>query len=333
MTILELKQLTKANVMPAINLQIEKGQCVAIQCNNHIGNTLLQLIIGAIPPSSGNVLFCGNELSAAASAKVGTFLLSDKPYERMKVKDYLLFFQRLYNAKESIDEIIQRIGLLDKQNVKIKRLTPSEQRRLQLGRAVLHHPELVILEEPEQNVDIQSTIIIRNLIARLKEENKTVLITTSFLEAALSITDDVYVLNEDGLKKVEAQMEEQEEIEDVLEIVRPLKFERIPAKVNDKLILFDPTEIHFIESSEGTSHIHVREGSFACTLTLSELQEKLQGFGFFRCHRSYLVNLQRVREVITWTRNSYSLILDDERKSSIPLSKGRMDELKDIIGL
>ena len=53
---------------------------------------------------------------------------------------------------------------------------------------------------------------------------------------------------------------------------------------------------------------------FVCALTLSELEVRLTGFGFFRCHRSYLVNLQRVREVITWTRNSFSLILDDERK-------------------
>ena len=47
-------------------------------------------------------------------------------------------------------------------------------------------------------------------------------------------------------------------------------------------------------------------------------------FGFFRCHRSYIVNLQKVREVITWTRNSYSLILENKEKTSIPLSKAKM---------
>lgn len=116
-------------------------------------------------------------------------------------------------------------------------------------------------------------------------------------------------------------------------MIPQMKLERIPAKVNDKIILLDPMEIHFIETQNGVTHIHVREGDFVCALTLSELEMRLAGFGFFRCHRSYLVNLQRVREVITWTRNSFSLILDDERKSSIPLSKGRMDELKGVIGL
>ncbi|HFV2809411.1 TPA: LytTR family DNA-binding domain-containing protein, partial [Streptococcus agalactiae] len=147
--------------------------------------------------------------------------------------------------------------------------------------------------------------------------------TSSFLSDALSLTEDVYILNNDGVKKVEIEQEEAEEVDEekVVQMIPQMKLERIPAKVNDKIILLDPMEIHFIETQNGVTHIHVREGDFVCALTLSELEARLTGFGFFRCHRSYLVNLQRVREVITWTRNSFSLILDDERKSSIPLSK------------
>ena len=82
------------------------------------------------------------------------------------------------------------------------------------------------------------------------------------------------------------------------------------------------------------SHLYMlREKNFQRCLRLNELEERLQHFGFFRCHRSYIVNLQKVREVITWTRNSYSLILDDEKKSNIPLSKSKMAELKAMLGL
>ena len=80
-------------------------------------------------------------------------------------------------------------------------------------------------------------------------------------------------------------------------------------------------------------HLHIKGEGFPTTFTLNELEERLQHFGFFRCHRSYIVNLQKVREVITWTRNSYSLILDDEKKSNIPLSKTKMAELKGMLGL
>lgn len=116
-------------------------------------------------------------------------------------------------------------------------------------------------------------------------------------------------------------------------IRRPLRFEKIPAKVNEKIILFDPTEIVLVESNEGISNLHVNGEVFPCSITLNDLSERLQPFGFFRCHRSYIVNLQKVREVITWTRNSYSLILEDSKKSSVPLSKGKLNELKNIIGI
>ena len=99
------------------------------------------------------------------------------------------------------------------------------------------------------------------------------------------------------------------------------------------MILFDPPEIDYIESSEGQSHIFIRGESFPTMFTLHELEDRLHYFGFFRCHRSYIVNLQKVREVITWTRNSYSLILDDKNTTSIPLSKTKMTQLKDMLGL
>ncbi|MCR8844647.1 LytTR family transcriptional regulator DNA-binding domain-containing protein [Paenibacillus sp. SC116] len=68
-------------------------------------------------------------------------------------------------------------------------------------------------------------------------------------------------------------------------------------------------------------------------MTLQQLEEKLRVYGFFRCHRSYIVNVQRIREVIIWSRNSYSLILDDDKKSKVPLSKNKYEEMKSVMGL
>ncbi|MDZ5607018.1 LytTR family transcriptional regulator DNA-binding domain-containing protein [Bacillus pseudomycoides] len=335
MALLELKQLGKTNQLPMVQLEIEKGQCVVLQCNNHTAKVLQRIMIGEEEASSGSVLFDGEPMGKKVYSRIGFCFLKDEAYDRLKVKEYFSFLSGLYESNISIEEVVQHVGLLDKMNVKIDKLSFSEKRRLHIGRVIIHNPDLIIFEEPEQNVDIESTIIIRKAIMRLKEQGKAIFITSSFLSDALSLTEDVYILNQDGVKKVEIEQEEDEEIdpEKVVQMIPQMRLERIPAKVNDKIILLDPTEIHFIETQNGTTHIHVREGDFVCALTLSELEERLKGFGFFRCHRSYLVNLQRVREVITWTRNSFSLILDDERKSSIPLSKGRMDELKDVIGL
>ncbi len=349
-----IKRQGNALLLPEIDLQITSGQCVVIQCNNELGHLLIQLLLGDIPVSSGHVLIEGTNLPQTfkkKAHKIGVSLLNDGLYGRLKVRDSLTFYKNIYQATIPIDEVLHKIGLEDKKNSKISSLTFSEQKRLHLGRTIIHNPVLLIWEEPEQNVDIESHIIIRALLSELLNEGKAILITTSYLANAISLTNEVYRLNEHEFKKLDviddlgidaktdvtAPTSEHPSQTTILPLatieVRPVRVEKIPAKVDDKIILFDPTEINFIESSDGTSLLHVKGATFPCVFTLSDLEIKLTPLGFFRCHRSYIVNLQKVREVISWTRNSFSLILDDDMKSSIPLSKGKYDELKGTLGI
>ncbi|GIN87230.1 transcriptional regulator [Heyndrickxia sporothermodurans] len=359
MSVLSIKQLEKRmgnNILfPPIDLEIQKGEAVAIQCNVEISNQLIQMIIGMLPKSAGDIVIFEKKFDSykVLCKRIGLVLLNEGFYDRLTPYEYLSFYKRLYEVEVDVKNILQKMGL--SKRVKIEKLTFSEKRRLQIARAIIHNPEFIIIEEPIQNVDIESHYLIQNLITNLIEQGKAVLITTSNLENAVMMTDKVYILNSDGLKKIdmldeeEKQNEEnadggivhntvvstQEEIseKEALERATPFRFEKIPAKVNDKIILLDPTEIDYIESNDGISHLHVKGEVFPCTYSLNQLFERLYPFGFFRCHRSYIVNLQKVREVITWTRNSYSLILEDSKKSSVPLSKGKLNELKEIIGI
>ena len=158
------------------------------------------------------------------------------------------------------------------------------------------------------------------------------------MESAVTAADEIFRLDENGLHAVHTEADEDPDgdIENSsisTESILPVRFEKIPTKVNEKIVLFDPPEIDYIESNEGQSFLHIKGESFPSVSTLNELEARLLPFGFFRCHRSYIVNLQKVREVITWTRNSYSLVLDDAEKSTIPLSKTKMVELKELLGL
>jgi len=391
---LHIHQLSKMSgnntIIPTMDLVLEAGQCAAIQCNPDIGFQLIELLLGLTPVSNGSARWNGVELHLVhrkTPEQIDVCLRHDGVYERLKVHQYLHFFCQLYGVDaSSIDDIIRRIGLWDKKELPCGKLTFSEQRRLHLGRSIIYRPELLILEELEQNIDLESCIIVRQVIAHLQEQGTAIFMTTSSMEDALSITSEVYSLKGQQFKKIEleganepeqssqsaAAVTEETLLEETASIEQadiasnipiadaspapagdsdtehdevpavpsespvqtyPMRIEKIPAKVNDKIILFDPTEILFIESNEGVSQLHVNEGVFACTIKLGDLEEKLKLFGFFRCHRSYIVNLQHVREVITWTRNSYSLILDDKSKSSIPLSKGKFDELRALIGI
>src|SRR5699024_7679292 len=100
-----------------------------------------------------------------------------------------------------------------------------------------------------------------------------------------------------------------------------------------KIILFDPPEIDYIESHEGQSNLHIKGDAFPCVFTLADLEQRLSAFGFFRCHRSYIVNLQKVREVITWNPISYYIVLNYDKKLSIPISKTKIAQLNDTFGL
>ena len=102
--------------------------------------------------------------------------------------------------------------------------------------------------------------------------------------------------------------------------------------MGEKILLFDPEEIDYIESMQGKNYLHVRQARFQCSMTMDELDKKLKRFGFFRSHRSYIVNMQKVSEVIKWTKNSYSLKIKSQEEEKIPLSKGRIEELKEYYG-
>lgn len=378
MCLLSIKNLEKNignNILfQNIDLEINKGEIVALKCNNELGNQFINMLIGKLSISGGTILFNAVPLNAnfkSLCKNVGIAFLDEVFYERLNLKQYLTFFSQLYQVDADIDSLLKQVGLLEQKKIKIKNLTFSEKKRLQVARVILPDPELIIFEEPNQNVDIESKMIIQRVIEELGKQEKSILLITNYFENAITLTNNIYTLDKSGLKKIEVLDENKSLVINnvVREVSTPetsfennkstlvkelssqslsldnyekkaipslsmqIRFEKIPAKVNEKIILFDPTEISFIESTEGVSNLHVNGEVFPCSYTLNELFKRLQIFGFFRCHRSYIVNLQRVREVITWTRNSYSLILDDPEKSSIPLSKGNLSELKEIIGL
>lgn len=211
MPLLEIKQLTKtdgnASLLPKIDLQLTKGQCVVIQCRHDIGHLLLQLLIGSVPPSEGEILFQGKRLNADKSAlqQIGILLLDDRLYERLKVKHYLALFNRLYGAGQVVDTVMKQIGLADRADTYCSQLTVSEKRRLQIGRCIIHRPWLVIMEDPEQNVDLESRVIIRNVIEQLTVAGTAVLLTLSFLEDAISLKMKCTALMKTRLQKLKRQ--------------------------------------------------------------------------------------------------------------------------------
>ncbi len=346
--VLEIKNFEKQNkdemIFGQFSLEIPRGEAVSIYSSTTVRDLLLMTLIGKAPISQGYISVNGVDVSRfnrKYNAQIGVVFLSDGIYERLSIVDHFKFYKGLYQSSLSIDTVMKIVQLGARKRDKVQNLSYSEKRRIQMARVIFHDPSVFVFEEPEQNVDIETKRILIKIIQTLKEQHKSILILTGNTESAIMLADHAYRLNRNGLQLIEVEPEQaerlseeeqdKEEAMDESPVTSSYQFEKIPTKIDKKIVLFDPTEINYIESSSGEVNLHVRGEVFQGLLTLTEFEEKLEKFGFFRCHRSYLVNLQKVKEVITWTRNSYSLILDD--RSEIPLSKTKMVTLKELIGI
>lgn len=331
------KHQNDALIFPAFSLTLTAGEVLAVYSNVNIREQLIKLLLEKSSLSQGEIQLAGQSL-ASKSVEMGFLFLSEGVYERLSVMENLDFFKNLYGAEEKVEETIRKVQLESKKKVKVGKLSYSEQRRIQFAALLLQNPDVYVMEEPDQNLDMESKRILISILNELRDAGKTIFILTGNLESAVTAADRVYRLDDNGLHlthTIDEDSVETSKIEEspIEESIQPIRFEKIPTKVNEKIVLFDPPEIDYIESSEGQSFLHIKGEAFPSYFTLTELEKRLLPYGFFRCHRSYIVNLQKVREVITWTRNSYSLVLEDAKKSTIPLSKSKMAELKGILGL
>lgn len=342
--VLELQNATRLykgrEIFKDINLEIPAGAIIALKGAPGSGKaSLLKTIAGLYPITSGSIRIHGREMDAASrgdfAATVGLLLKDSEPYERLTVRENLDYFRRLYHLRQDrVYEVIQLLGLVDRENQVVKKLPVGYRTRLNLARVLLPNPSLLLLEEPTGYQDIETMEILRKAISKTAEAGTAVLIATSSSEEAQSLAHRTAVFQSGKIDRWDTQQtDECIAAEEDTPFVRRKVLEKIPARINDRVILFNPQELTYIDSQDGNSVLHSGMEQFSCPLTLAELEEKLKPFGFFRCHRSYIVNLQRVREIIPWSRNSFSLILDDAQKSTIPLSKNSLKELEEFLGL
>lgn len=264
---------------------------------------------------------------------------SQNIYKRLTTQQYLKYFCELYGLKnERINEVIRMTGLVDRQNEVMKNFSKNLVARVLFARAIIHRPQVLLLDEPTAHLDLETMEILRKLIIRLSENDIIILLTTSSEEEAQILAHRVGRLKKGKIESW-AKMEEDNNNEnnnnENNEFLgnSQLSIKKIPAKVDNKIILFNPQDLMYIEVVNGNSILYGNGEEYKCPLNLTELEERLKPFGFFRSHRSFIVNLQRVGEVIPWSRNSYSLVLDDSSETTIPLSKNKYSDLKDILGV
>ncbi|WP_099302739.1 LytTR family transcriptional regulator DNA-binding domain-containing protein [Bacillus sp. Marseille-P3800] len=318
--------------LPALTLTANKGDILAVQSENEYIQRIFAMFNDPKELNSEMITLPDDGLRS-----VYLFQRDDGLYQRLTVKQTLTFWCGLYQQTPNVEDLLTLCDLHACAYKKIKHLTASESCRLRLASALIQHADVYLFEDPSLMIDLQSKQVLHTLLLHLAKNGGTVLVFTTTLEDAIRLGQKVYRYNERGLQEIEQDKDEMEEVFEETSLMdssnNQVQLDKVSAKVEDKIFLFNPMEIDYIEAREGQTFLFVNHEEFASSTTIKALEERLQPLGFFRCHRSYLVNLQRVREIIVWSKNSYSLSLDNASKSTIPLSKGNYSKLKELIHL
>ncbi len=108
----------------------------------------------------------------------------------------------------------------------------------------------------------------------------------------------------------------------------PRQLDRLPVSRGDKTVLLDMQEIYYFQAEGDYARVFTNKAGYLVNYSLKALDERLDSRSFFRCHRSYIVNLEHVSEIISLPSNLYELRLDDDRRTVLPLSRRQTRELR-----
>ena len=262
----------------------------------------------------------------AGARRAAFYLEDDGGFDRDTVRSYLRFFARLAGDGAAAPEALAHFGLRERAGALVSKLTAEERVLLSFARMSLFCPEICFCERPLLELGPDARQIVLGWIGAQSEAGTLFVTCGQPLREALLMPGRAFW--EEGGRFLAAEVEDDGDDEPAFEgdEVRVCK---IAAKAGDVTLLLDPRDIDFIESANRVNYASVRGELYPTTLTMDELEVELERFGFFRCHRSYIVNVQKVARVERYTRNTYNLVLSDARHSSLPLSKGRAEEMRD----
>ncbi|MDQ1806175.1 ATP-binding cassette domain-containing protein [Chryseobacterium sp. CKR4-1] len=204
---LQIINLTKKfgdqTALNLINISIDKNEIIGLLGPNGAGkSTLMKSIVGALKIDEGQIIFNDKEISEyeiEAKKNIG-FLPENNPlYLEMYVKEYLQFVANIHKIPETrINEVIELVGITPEKSKKISQLSKGYKQRVGLAQAILHQPDLLILDEPTNGLDPNQIIEIRNVVKEIGKE-KTVLLSTHIMQEVEALCSRVILIHKGNI--------------------------------------------------------------------------------------------------------------------------------------
>jgi ABC-2 type transport system ATP-binding protein len=207
------KSFGPVRAVERLTLAIRPGRITGLLGRNGAGKTTTLRMINAIfLPDAGTVTVFGARAAAAVRDRVGYLPEERGLYRKMKVLEQLLFLAEIKGRRPAAVRPrarawLERFELWDKRDARLETLSKGNQQKVQLIGALLHEPELVILDEPTVGLDPVNVVLVRNVLRELRDQGRTVLLSTHMMAEAERLVDDI-VLIDRGRAVLQGALEE-----------------------------------------------------------------------------------------------------------------------------
>jgi ABC-2 type transport system ATP-binding protein len=223
-----------------VSFDIYKGEIFGLLGPNGAGKTTtIKMITGLLRPTSGSVCVMDKDVDKKpleALKNIGTVLAGDRSiYWKLTARENLEYFASLYGCskaegKKRAEAIINRLGLTEKADELVEKFSTGMKQKVALGKALIPNAPVVLLDEPTLGLDPQSALNLREIILDIKNEGRTVLLTTHYMEEADFLCDRIAII--DGGKII--ALDTPENLKKTINEVKSIKIEL--TKAEEKLI-------------------------------------------------------------------------------------------------
>lgn len=198
------KSFGKKEVVKGISFTVQKGETFGLLGPNGAGkSTTIAMICGLLPYDSGDIKVGGNSVKdypLIIKKKIGVVPQDIALYPTLSARENLIFWGKMYGlkgdvAKKRADEVLTYVGLEDRARDKIETFSGGMKRRINIGAALMHEPELLIMDEPTVGIDPQSRNHILETVKSLNEQGMTVIYTSHYMEEVEYLCERIAIVD------------------------------------------------------------------------------------------------------------------------------------------
>jgi ABC-2 type transport system ATP-binding protein len=190
------KRYGSVTALDDLDLSVPRGVCFGLLGPNGAGKTtLIEIIEDIIPPTSGEVRYQGKPRSASFREEIGIMFQQTALLGFMTVYETLKTFQDLYHKTYEIEQLIELCHLDDIRKQLNDKISGGQRQRLLLAMALINQPQLLFLDEPSTGLDPQARRNLWDIVHRVKQDGKTIVLTTHYMEEAQQLCDIVAIID------------------------------------------------------------------------------------------------------------------------------------------